>query len=89
MLAIPYGETTTYGAIAERIAAERGIPRMSAQAVGGAVGANPIALIIPCHRVIGKNGSLTGYGGGLERKVKLLELEGIKSGTFFWPKKRG
>ena len=89
MLAIPYGETTTYGAIAERIAAERGIPRMSAQAVGGAVGANPIALIIPCHRVIGKNGSLTGYGGGLDRKAKLLELEGIKSGTFFWPKKRG
>lgn len=90
MLAIPYGETTTYGAIAERIAAERGIPRMSAQAVGGAVGANPIALIIPCHRVIGKNGNLTGYGGGLDRKAKLLELEGIKSGTFFWPgEKRG
>lgn len=90
MLTIPYGETTTYGAIAERIAAERGIPRMSAQAVGGAVGRNPISLIIPCHRVVGTGGSLTGYGAGLDRKVKLLELEGIKSGTFFWPgKKRG
>ena len=90
MLAIPYGETTTYGAIAERIAAERGIPRMSAQAVGGAVGRNPISLIIPCHRVVGADGSLTGYGAGLDRKVKLLELEGIKSGTFFWPgEKRG
>ena len=84
MLAIPYGETTTYGAIAERIAAERGIPRMSAQAVGGAVGANPIALIIPCHRVIGKNGNLTGYGGGLDRKAKLLELEGISRSAWFF-----
>lgn len=67
---IPYGETLTYGEIASRIS-----PSMSAQAVGGAVGHNPIAIIIPCHRVIGKNGSLTGYAAGLERKNALLELE--------------
>jgi methylated-DNA-[protein]-cysteine S-methyltransferase len=75
MLEIPYGETTTYGEIARRIAAERGISRMSSRAVGGAVGRNPISLIIPCHRVIGSDGSLTGYGGGLERKAALLRLE--------------
>ena len=85
MLEIPYGQTVTYGRLAERIAAGRGLERMSAQAVGGAVGANPIALIVPCHRVIGKNGNLTGYGGGLERKAKLLELEGISRGTWFFP----
>lgn len=67
---IPYGETTTYGEIAKRL----GKP-MSAQAVGGAVGHNPISIIIPCHRVIGKNGSLTGYAGGIDKKIKLLELE--------------
>ena len=74
---IPYGQTTTYGAIAKQIAAKKGIPRMSAQAVGGAVGWNPIGIIVPCHRVIGANGALTGYGGGLQNKIALLKLEGI------------
>ena len=73
---IPYGTTTTYGGIAARIAAARG-GRMSAQAVGGAVGRNPISILIPCHRVIGANGSLTGYAGGLDKKEYLLELEGV------------
>lgn len=73
---IPYGETTTYGAIARRIEQNTGC-RMSAQAVGGAVGRNPISILIPCHRVIGANGSLTGYAGGLDKKEYLLELEGI------------
>lgn len=76
--AIPYGQTTTYGAIAERIAAGRGVARMSAQAVGGAVGRNKIAIIVPCHRVIGADGSLTGYAAGLDKKIKLLEIERIK-----------
>ncbi|MCD8232091.1 MAG: methylated-DNA--[protein]-cysteine S-methyltransferase [Clostridiales bacterium] len=74
---IPYGQTTTYGKIAEAIAAQRGISHMSAQAVGGAVGHNPISILVPCHRVIGSDGSLTGYDGGIERKVSLLQLEGI------------
>lgn len=74
---IPYGEITTYGAIAKEIATQRGIPRMSAQAVGGAVGHNKISILIPCHRVMGSDGSLTGYGGGLEKKIALLQLEGI------------
>jgi methylated-DNA-[protein]-cysteine S-methyltransferase len=73
---IPYGQTVTYGDIARQLAAERGIPKVSARAVGGAVGHNPISLIIPCHRVIGANGSLTGYAGGVERKAWLLRLEG-------------
>ncbi len=77
LLKIPYGKTTSYGEIAAEIAKSRGIPRMSAQAVGGAVGHNPISLIIPCHRVIGTNGSLTGYAGGIARKLKLLELERV------------
>lgn len=76
MLMIPYGETMTYGQIAKQIADERGIEVMSAQAVGGAVGHNPISIIIPCHRVIGSDGSLTGYTGGLDIKVELLKLEG-------------
>lgn len=75
LLAIPYGKTMTYGEIAKRIAKEQGLPRMSAQAVGGAVGHNAISLIIPCHRVVGIRGSLTGYAGGIERKRKLLLLE--------------
>ena len=75
MLEIPYGKTATYGEIARRIADERGIRQMSCRAVGGAVGKNPISLIIPCHRVVGSDGSLTGYGGGLERKAALLRLE--------------
>ncbi len=87
MLTIPYGKTMTYGEIADMIAAERGIDKMSAQAVGGAVGHNPITLMIPCHRVIGTNGSLTGYAGGIDRKVKLLELEKVDMTGFFVPKK--
>ena len=75
MLTIPYGHTMTYGEIAERIAKERGLKRMSAQAVGGAVGHNSISLIIPCHRVVGANGKLTGYAGGIEKKKWLLEHE--------------
>lgn len=75
LLTIPFGRTMTYGEIADRIAAQSGRPHMSAQAVGGAVGHNPISLIIPCHRVIGTNGSLTGYAGGLDRKKHLLMLE--------------
>lgn len=75
LLEIPYGATTTYGAIAKRLAKERGLPQMSAQAIGSAVGRNPISLIIPCHRVIGRNGRLTGYAGGLHRKASLLALE--------------
>jgi len=77
MLEIPYGATVTYGELAARIAAERGIARMAAQAVGGAVGGNPIAIVVPCHRVIGAHGNLTGYGGGMERKIALLKLEGV------------
>ena len=72
---IPYGHTTTYGEIAKKIAAENHLKSMSGQAVGGAVGHNPISIIIPCHRVIGSNGSLTGYAGGIAVKSKLLELE--------------
>lgn len=74
---IPYGEVCTYGEIANIIAKEKGKAKMSAQAVGGAVGHNPISIIIPCHRVVGANGSLTGYAGGIETKIKLLELEGV------------
>ena len=76
MCEIPYGKTVTYGWIADKLAKERGLERMSAQAVGGAVGHNPICIIVPCHRVIGSNGNLTGYGGGILRKKALLELEG-------------
>ena len=75
LLAIPYGQTTTYGELARRIAGKRGVKHMSAQAVGGAVGHNNISVIVPCHRVVGTNGSLTGYAGGIDKKIKLLELE--------------
>ena len=75
LLAIPYGQTITYGAIAARIAEAMGTARMSARAVGGAVGHNSISLIIPCHRVVGANGKLTGYTGGTEKKKRLLEME--------------
>ena len=78
MLTIPYGKTMTYGEIASELARQNGITKMSAQAVGGAVGHNPISLMIPCHRVVGTNGNLTGYAGGIDRKVKLLELENVK-----------
>ncbi len=82
MLTIPYGKTMTYGEIAKIIAKEKGLERMFAQAVGGAVGHNPIAIMIPCHRVVGTNGSLTGYAGGLDRKVKLLTLEGVDTSCY-------
>ena len=75
LLQIPYGQTVTYGQLAARLAVERGLARMSAQAVGGAVGRNRISLIIPCHRVLGADGSLTGYAGGLDRKARLLAWE--------------
>lgn len=77
LLQIPYGQTTTYGALAKQLAAMHGLTRMSAQAVGGAVGHNEISIIIPCHRVVGTNGSLTGYAGGIDKKAKLLTLEKI------------
>ena len=78
LLTIPFGKTMTYGEIAKLIAQNRGVSQMSAQAVGGAVGHNSIALIIPCHRVVGSKGNLTGYAGGLDKKVKLLRLEGVQ-----------
>lgn len=74
---IPYGETITYGVVAKEAARRMGKSRMSAQAVGGAVGHNPISIIIPCHRVVGVNGNLTGYAGGIEKKVALLKHEGV------------
>lgn len=83
---ISYGETTTYGEIARRIAAHKGIPHMSAQAAGGAVGHNKISIIIPCHRVVGTDGSLTGYAGGIEKKIKLLSLEKADVTTLSVPK---
>ena len=75
LLEIPYGQTVTYGEIARKIADKRGLKTMSAQAVGGAVGHNRVSVIVPCHRVIGSDGSLTGYAGGIERKIKLLDIE--------------
>lgn len=75
LLTIPYGQTVTYGALAERLARAAGSPRISPRAVGAAVGRNPVSLIVPCHRVIGADGSLTGYAGGVERKAYLLLLE--------------
>lgn len=72
---IPYGQTMTYGEIAARIARQRGLTTMSAQAVGGAVGRNPVSIIVPCHRVVGAKGNLTGYAGGIDRKRELLNLE--------------
>ena len=84
---IPFGKTVTYGWIADKIAKKQGLVRMSAQAVGGAVGHNPICIIVPCHRVVGSNGSLTGYGGGIMRKKALLELEGNDMSQFTIPTK--
>ena len=75
LITIPYGQTMTYGEIAHILAEQKGIQRMSAQAVGGAVGHNPISIIVPCHRVVGADGSLTGYAGGLDKKIALLKLE--------------
>lgn len=84
---IPYGKITTYGDIAKTVASRLGKKSMSSQAVGGAVGHNPISIIIPCHRVVGANGSLTGYAGGVDTKVKLLELEGVDMSRLFVPAK--
>ncbi len=84
---ISYGEVVTYGDIAKKIANKRGIKSMSAQAIGNAVGHNPISIIIPCHRVIGTNKSLTGYGGGIQSKVKLLQIEEVDISKFTIPKK--
>lgn len=85
---IPYGVTVTYNFIAEQIARNRGVSHMSAQAVGSAVGRNNISLLIPCHRVVAVNNSLAGYAGGIDKKVKLLKLEGAFSDKFFIPHNR-
>ncbi len=87
MLNIPYGKTTTYSAIASQIAEQKGLPHMSAQAAGNAVAHNPISIIIPCHRVVGTNGSLTGYAGGIDKKIQLLKLEKADMKGLFVPKK--
>lgn len=86
LLRIPYGQTTTYGEIARQLAEKQGRPRIAAQAVGGAVGRNKISIIIPCHRVVGTNGSLTGYAGGIDKKVKLLEWEHTDMTGLFVPR---
>lgn len=85
---IPYGQTITYGEIASKIAERENISHISAQAVGGAVGHNEISIIIPCHRVVGTNGSLTGYAGGIDRKISLLKLEHADMSRFFVPKSK-
>ena len=87
LLKIPYGKNTTYGNLAKQIVQQRGISRMSAQAVGGAVGSNPISIIVPCHRVVGANGNLTGYASGLDNKIALLKQEGFDTKHFFIPSK--
>lgn len=86
MLKIPFGQTISYKEIAIKLARQRGISHMSAHAVGGAVAHNPVSLIIPCHRVIGANGNLTGYAGGIDKKIKLLEMENINTNALFLPK---
>jgi methylated-DNA-[protein]-cysteine S-methyltransferase len=88
LLKIPYGQTRSYGQIAAAVARKMGVPRMAAQAVGGAVGRNDIVIIVPCHRVIGADGNLTGYTGGLEKKIALLALEGTDLSRMYLPKKR-
>ncbi len=87
LLQIPYGHTITYGEIARKMAKIKNTSHMSAQAVGGAVGHNEISIIIPCHRVVGTNGSLTGYAGGIDKKISLLELEHVDMSQLFVPKK--
>ena len=87
LVRIPYGRTMTYGELAAALAVQQGRDRMSAQAVGGAVGHNPISVIVPCHRVVGASGSLTGYAGGVGRKMELLALEGADMSHLFVPKK--
>ena len=86
LLTIPYGQTVTYGEIAERLAKRRSGSGVSARAVGGAVGHNAISLIIPCHRVVGSDGNLTGYAGGIDKKEKLLALEQAEPAQFSVPK---
>lgn len=88
LCAIPYGELVTYGEIAKRIAARKGTGKMAAQAVGGAVGHNPISIVIPCHRVVGAGGNLTGYGGGIALKQALLAHEGVDLSGFYVPVKK-
>lgn len=83
---IPYGSLVTYKELAQKIAAQRGVPAMSAQAVGGAVSRNPVCIMLPCHRVVGANGSLTGYAGGLWRKERLLQLENVSVKNLFVPR---
>ncbi len=87
LLEIPYGQTTTYGALARRLAERRGLRHMSAQAVGGAVGHNENSILIPCHRGVGTSGSLTGYAGGIDKKLSLLRLEQVDLSGFFVPTK--
>ena len=87
LLRVPYGQAVTYGQLAQQLAAQQSLSHMSAQAVGGAVGHNAISIIIPCHRVVGAGGSLTGYAGGIDRKVQLLTLEHADTSGFFVPKK--
>ncbi len=84
---IPYGETITYGEIAKKVSIKMNKKSMSSQAVGGAVGHNPISIIIPCHRVVGVKGNLTGYAGGIDKKIRLLEHEGVDMSKFFVPTK--
>ncbi len=83
---IPYGTTVTYNEIAKKIAKSKGLERMSAQAVGTAVGKNSISLVVPCHRVVGTNNGLAGYAGGIDKKIALLKLEGSFRDEFFIPK---
>lgn len=87
LYSIPYGKTMTYGEIANVLAKRRGLKRMPAQAVGGAVGHNEISIIVPCHRVVGSQGSLTGYAGGIDKKVSLLKLEKVNMDRFYVPEK--
>lgn len=87
LLQIPYGKTITYKSISNQIENKMSINKMSSQAIGNAVGHNEISIIIPCHRVVGTNGSLTGYASGLEKKIKLLELEKVDMNQLFVPKK--
>ncbi|MCR5346599.1 MAG: methylated-DNA--[protein]-cysteine S-methyltransferase [Fretibacterium sp.] len=88
LLKIPYGKTTTYRELARKISDQRRLTQMSPQAVGGAVGHNAISIIIPCHRVVGSNGSLVGYAGGIDRKVQLLTLENVDITKYFTPQNR-
>lgn len=86
LLEIPYGQTVTYGALARALVQQLGKPAMSAQAVGAAVGRNPVSIIVPCHRVVGADGNLAGYAGGVERKLQLLQLEGTDLTRLYIPK---